>query len=147
VPDQNRPLVEQYPIVFNAMMIGLALAAALWTWLTDVWQQQLDHGMAWTTTGRLIPFAGRHAFLAAALAWVSGVVMMIWPRLSTVATADESFARVTAGVGGNLLLLLVTLWSSRRLNRPAFRILTTMVVLSTAGFLLVRMLPYRSYVG
>lgn len=46
---------------------GVALAGVYFAWLARFWRQQLLHGRAWTTTGRLIPFAGAAAAACALL--------------------------------------------------------------------------------
>lgn len=141
VPSKPTALAERYPMIFNAMIVGFAAATSVWTWLASVWEQQLDDGRAWTTTGRLISHAKRFAFLNAALALLVSVVMAIWPRWPTVATMDDSFGRLTAGFSANLFLLLVMLWSSRRLRRFPLQVLTVATVVSAAGFLIIRILP------
>ncbi len=149
VPSHPSALVERYPMVFNAMVVGLAGGTILWTWLASVWQLQLEGGgqsadetHRSTTFARLIPHAARFAFLGAVLALVASIVMAVWPRWRAIATTDDSFGRVTSGVAANLFLLLVMLWSSRRSHKPVFQILTVLAVVSMAGFLLVRMLPF-----
>lgn len=48
-------------------VFGAALAGVYFAWLTRFWRQQLLHGRAWTTTGRLIPLAGAAAAACALL--------------------------------------------------------------------------------
>lgn len=48
-------------------LVGWVLAACWMLWLAKFWDQQLDEGRAWTTTGALIPIA-RGAALAFAMA-------------------------------------------------------------------------------
>jgi len=144
VPLQPERLVDRYPQLFNAMMVGFAIAAGWWTWLSRVWEQQLDNGKAWTTAGRLIPRAKRFAFLSAALALLCSSMMAFWPRLPGISTMDHSYGRIVAGFSGNLFLLLVMLWASRRLRRSTFDVLTFLSVASGAGFLVIRMLPFAS---
>jgi hypothetical protein len=74
-------------------------------------------------------------------------MMALWPRWPTVSATDDSFGRITAGVAANLFLLLVMLWCSRRLHKTTFQILTVLVVVSTAGFLLSRMLAFTPRFG
>ena len=147
VPSRPVVLAERYPMIFSAMIIGFALATALWTWLSLVWEQQLNSGRPWTTAGRLIPRAKRFAFLNAAMALVVGMLLAVWPRLRGISTTDDEYGQVTAGLAANLFLLLVILWSSRRLKRLPIYILTVVSVLSTAGFILVRMLPFSPRFG
>jgi hypothetical protein len=82
--------------------------------------------------------------LSAALALVAGALMTSWPRLPTVAGMDHTIGRVTAGFAAHLFLLLVMLWCSRRLRRLTFHLLTVLAVFSTAGFIVVRMIPFAS---
>lgn len=147
VPSKPTALVERYPMVFNAMIFGLAGATGLWTWLRAVWLRQQAAGLAGAATGRLIPHARQFAFLSAALALVIAAVMAVWPRWRAIATADDSVGRVTAGVSANLFLLLVLLWCSRRFHKLTFQILTVLAVVSTAGFLLARILPFSPRFG
>jgi hypothetical protein len=134
-------------MIFSAMIIGFAVATAMWTWVSLVWQQQLDGGRPVLMAGRLIPHAKRSAFLSAVLALLVAVLMAVWPRLRGISTTDDEFGQVTAGLAANLFLLLVVLWSARRLRRPTFHILTFLAVLSTLGFILVRMLPFSPRFG
>lgn len=147
VPSQPDALAERYPLVFNAMIVGLAVATGLWTELASLWQRRRDKGGDWTTSSRLIPYARRFSFFSAALALVVGAMMALWPRWPTVSATDDSLGRVTAGVAANLFLLLVMLWCSRRLHKVTFQILTVLAVVSTAGFLLSRMLAFTPRFG
>lgn len=144
VPPQPATLAERYPMIFSAMIVGLALATGLWTHLACAWRQQLDRPQAWAVSGRLIPRAKRFAFVSAAFALVLGAIMAAWPRWPGIAAMDDSIGRVTAGFAANLFLLLVMLWCSRRLHKLTFQILTVLTVVSTAGFLMIRMLPFTS---
>ena len=148
VPAKPEALHERYPLLFNAMMIGLAIATGLWTYLASARGPQLTEGQhAWGDTARLTPGAKRLAFFSAALALVLGLLMAIWPRWPAIAATDDTLGRVAAGLAANLFLLLVMLWCSRRLYRPTFQILTVLSVVSAAVFLLARMLPFTARFG
>lgn len=147
VPSYPVTLAEHYPLVFNAMIVGFAVATGSWTYLASVWERQPEGDQVRTTTGRLIPHAKRFAFYSAALALIVGAVMAIWPRLPAIAATDDTHGRVAAGLSANLFLLLVMLWCSRRLHKLAFHVLTVLTVLSTAGFLLARMRPFTPGFG
>jgi hypothetical protein len=147
VPVSEDSLQAAYPVVFNAIMVGFCITTLLYVWRAETWFERSQHGALLETYQRLIPHLRRFSFVAASLAFFVGVVMMIWPRLPVVAVMDDSLNRVCAGVGGNLLLLLSVLWSGRRMRQPAFHILTVLSVLSMAGFLLVRVLPFSSRVS
>ncbi len=147
IPSQPTSLAERYPMMFNAMIVGLAVSTGLWTWLSCVWGRR-DGGVFFgTTAARLIPQAQRFAFLSAALALVAGALMTYWPRLPSIASMDHSLGRVTAGLGAHLFLVLVMLWSSRRLQKLTFHLLTVLSVVSTAGFVIIRMIPFASRLG
>ncbi len=145
LPGRSVALADHYPIIFNVLMVGFGIGTWLWTWLSLVWQQQLDNGKPWTTEGQLIRHAKRVAFLCAVLATTSGGMMAIWPYLRIVGTSDASLGRITAGLGGNLFLLLIFLWTARRLRRHTFHMLSMLALVSTAGFMLLRMLPFSEY--
>lgn len=147
IPAQPVMLMERYPMVFNAVLVGLAISTALWAWLGVVWEQQLDEGRPWTTTGSLIPIAKRFSFFTAAFALLVAAVMAVWPRWPTVSATDDTLGRMAAGLAGNLLLIGVTLWCSRRLKKYTFELLTIMAVLSTVGFLVSRTVLFSSQLG
>jgi hypothetical protein len=147
VPSRPTLLAERYPMIFSAAIIGLGLATALWTWLSVRWRQQMESGRATATADLLIPRAKRFAFLSAALALLIGVLLAAWPRLRGISATDDEIGQVTAGLAADLFLLLVILWSSRQLRRLTFHILAVLALLSTAGFLLVRMLPFSPGFG
>jgi hypothetical protein len=147
VPAEPANLAERYPLIFNAMIVGLAVATGGCTRLGSIWQQQREVGRARMTAGRLIPHARRFAFLNAALALVVSVAMALWPRQRSIATMDHIYIRVVAGFSANLFLLLVMLWCSRQLRRPTFHILTLLVLASTVAFLIVRIVPFTAQFG
>ena len=147
VPSYPESLTERYPVIFNAMMVGLAVAAALCTWLATRRPRKPDEDRGATLEGRLIPHAKRGAFLSAVLAVAIGGLMAVWPRLPSIAIDDCSVGRVTAGFGANLLLLLVVTWSARRLKKTTLHVLSLLVVASAAGFMIMRMLSYSSQFG
>ncbi len=142
VPRQPEALAERFPMIFNAVMMGLALATATCAWVVSTLRHRVDRGLEWPTAARLIPSAERFTFFNASLALVVGAVMAVWPRWPGIATTDDTLGRVAAGLSANLLLLLVLLWCSRRLRRFVFQVLAVLSVVSGAGFLLARMLPF-----
>jgi len=146
VPAEPASLAERYPMMFNAMIIGLAFATGMWAHLAFDWQPQ-SNGASAEGIRVSAPRARRFAFLSAALALVLGAAMAVWPRWPGIAAMDDSLGRVAAGSAGNLFLLLVLLWSSRRVHRLTFQILTVLSVISAAGFLTIRMLPFTPQFG
>ena len=143
VPSEPAGLSERYPMLFTAMIIGLATATGFWTWLAVRLRARRAAGTV-TQMDRLIPHARRFAFLNAALALLLAAAMAMWPRWPAIATMDDTPGRVTAGFAANLFLLLVMLWCSRQFRGPTFQVLTVLSVGSGAAFLLVRMLPFAS---
>ncbi len=142
VPFGTSSLSEVYPMIFNAIMVGLAAATGIWTYLAGAWQAPQRSVAA----APLIPHAKRCAFLAAALGLVAGALMTCWPRMPAVAAMDHTIGRVTAGFAAQLFLLLMMLWASRRIRRLTFHLLTVLAVFTTAGFVLIRMIPFVSRV-
>ncbi len=147
VPADTADLAERYPMLFNAMLVGFAASSVLWTKRTVRWRKLALRTGGGETSARLVPHGRRAAFVSAAMALVLGAAMALWPRLPGIAAMDDSLGRFTAGVGANLFLLLIMLWSSRRLRSPAFHILTVLIVLSASGFVLARMLPFTPRFG
>lgn len=147
IPAAPASAVDQYPMLFNAVMAGFVVASALWMWLANVWDQQLMDGTAWTTAGRLIPDARRLSFLCGCLALLVGVLMALWPRFPAVASADDRLGRFAAGVAVNLLALTVFARCARFSRRTAFHMLAVLSVLSLLGFAAVRMLPFAASRG
>ncbi len=160
VPDGPWSATERYPMVFNAVMVGLTIASLLCiheaTRLRPVPPRSssgaedppgaTDGG--WDgAAGRRFRTAVRMAFLTASVAMLSGIVMAVWPRWPVVGVSDDSFGRLACGLAANILLIYATLWGARRLGRPTFELLSVLGVLSAVGFLLGRVLPYTPYFG
>ena len=147
VPSHPAALSDRYPMVFNAMMVGLATATALWTWIAGIAEGRIEAGTGSATTRQLVSHAKRFSFTCGALALIAAAMMTLWPSLPGIATMDHSYGRITAGFAANLFLLLVLLWSARRIGRLTFQLLTMLSVVSTIGFLVMRMMPFVSHVG
>ncbi len=144
----SKPVAAEvgFPMVFTALMVGLAVMAGFWIWIGQVWQQQLDDGVAWTAAGRIAKLCARFSFFVACLALINGSVMAVWPRLGAVGVFDDSLGRVTASVGAHLFLLLVVLWSGRVSRRAGFGMLGILVGFSLVVFVYVRARPLVSTV-
>lgn len=110
---------ERLPVLYNAALFALALMIAWWSWLARFWDQQLLDGFAWTTSGRMIPYAYRAAFLLAAVAVLVAFQMALWPRRVLPSVEDNSPARMIAGTLAILMLAVVTARNARRLNSSA----------------------------
>jgi len=141
LPGQPGELALRYPLIFNAVLAALAVLTWFWCWLSRVWEQQLDGGVAWTTTGRMIGPARRVAFFAAVLALLVGWLMTVWPRLPGVSTMDDSFGRIAAGIAGHLALLWAALSGARRTRQPGFVVLALLTVAGMLAFVYVRSVP------
>jgi hypothetical protein len=142
VPAAPHALAARYPMLFNAMILGLAVAVGGCVWLGARSDGQSSRWGAESMVGRLAPHARRFAFLNAALALVISAAMAMWPQWPEIATMDHTLGRVAAGLAADFALLLVTFWAYRRLHRPSFQLLSIMVLLSTVAFVTVRMLPF-----
>jgi len=164
LPPEPALLEERFPWIFSALIVGLTLSTALWTHLEH--SRFLRGGRPLTpSSGKVasgghtepepapVPQAslgegsGRFAFLTATLAIVISAVMAVWPRLPAIATMDDSIDRFVAGLGANVLLLLVLLRASRRLRRSTFSLLAVFAIASIACFVAVRMLPFANQVN
>lgn len=141
LPGSPTALVQRHPLVLNALLIGLALTTWLWNWLSCVWRQQLDAGMAWTTAGRMIAPATGMAFVAGVAALVVASLMAVWPRLPMVSTMDHSIGRMVGGVAGHLALLWAVLWGARRVGQARFVGLAVLAMVSLLAFVYVRTIP------
>ncbi len=144
VPGAEMPLGDRYPMMFTTMIVGLTVATGIWAYLAGVWSTAAEVPAAGADLVRWVPHAKRSAFLSAALALVAAALMTYWPRLPSIASMDHTLGRVSAGLAAHLFLLLVMLWCSRRLRRLTFHLLTLLAVVSTVGFIVVRMAPFAS---
>jgi len=117
-----------------ALAVGLAIATLLWAWLTRVWQQQLDGGVAWTVAGRLIPF-NRVFALGNALS----AVVVIW--LLALSRSPITRSGVIVGLAVHAVVLLAIAVCLRRwwgagtviLLLAAFASALTMISLHSLG--------------
>ncbi len=138
VPNDTQDLQERYPMLFNAMLVALAVMAWLWGWLSGVWRQQLDDGKAWTTTGHMVGPAADFAFQAAGVGLIVALLMAAWPRMDAIGTGDDSMGRMLFGIGGHLLLILALLAGGRRTGRTRYGRAVVVTVLSLLLFIGVR---------
>jgi len=138
VPGAPQELQKRYPMIFNAMLIALAVMAWLWGWLSGVWRQQLDEERAWTTTGHMVGPAADFAFQAAGLGLIVALLMAAWPRMGAIGAGDDSLGRMLFGIGGHLLLILALLAGGRRTGRTRFGRTAAVAVLSLLIFICIR---------
>jgi len=144
LPGQPVLLVERYPQVFTALVLGLALATGLNTWLGTRIRVDGDPEPP-LPSALLVPRARRMVFMTAALGLLISGVMAVWPRLSAIATTDDSLGRLTFGVAANLVLLLAIMWSARKLRRATLHLLGVAAVLLTLAFVVVRIVPFTKW--
>jgi hypothetical protein len=124
--------------VLNRSLIGLAIMVGIWYWLSGVWDQQLDHGRPWTTTGRLIRPAQRVGYLVAATAVLVAMNLAFWPKLAYVPIADNSGARWFWGITAYLLLARTLFGGAMRTRRPTVGWLVLLTGFCAVVFMLVR---------
>ena len=125
--------------LFNALVVGLAVATALWHWLAGVWDQQLDDGRPWTTAGRLIRNARRVGYLCGATGVLVSLQLAFWPRFPKVEGLDDATSRWFWGLGADLLLILTLTYAARRTRKATLAWLAVFAVASLASFVLIRL--------
>lgn len=140
------PYAERLPVLYNAALFALAIMIAWWSWLARFWNQQLLDGVAWTTTGRMIPYAQRAAFLLTAVAVLAAFQMALWPRRVLPGVEDDSPARIAAGTAAVLVLALITARNARRLDSSA-NAAFSLSFLAAALLLLYIRLPSSAWKG
>ncbi len=146
VPAEPVELGHRYPMIFNALMVGLTLMAGFWSWVGQVWRQQLDDDRPWTVAGHLATMAPRFSFFVACLALIPASLMSMWPRLRPISEADASLGRFTAAVAAHLFLILILIRNRRRTERSSFGALAILVTISMIAFIVLRVLPMTSSV-
>lgn len=147
VPGYPLRLVEMYPLVFNALIVGLALGAAVCALLARHWTLKSEVDPHDTGAAMLRFHAKRGIFICGAAGVVIGGMMAFWPRLPGIAVSDFSLVRVSVGFAANLLLFLVMLVCARMYLRPTYYVLSGLAFVSAVTFMLVRMLPYTPRFG
>lgn len=91
-------------------MVGWILAAGWMLWLAKFWDQQLDDGRAWTTTGALIPMARGAALVFAAALLGQSIAHTINSAPRTQWTVEVALMLLLFG-------LIVVFWRSARRHR------------------------------
>jgi len=138
---------SRLPILYNAILFALGVMTPLWYWLSRFWQQQLLGDVAWTTTGRMIPYARRTGFLLTAMAALISFQMAVWPELREVPAldADSSVGRLVAGLSAVALLSWVAAIQARRSDSPAAATLAVLLLMAGVVFLVVRLPSARNW--
>jgi hypothetical protein len=123
--------------VFNRVLFGLALMAGVWFWFAAFWRQQLDAGLAWTTTGHLVHTARQVGFFVAAVAVLISFYLAFWPALP-YGSVDGGAWRWGWGLAANGLLILVLLMAVRRTMKSTIGWLLVLAVASALMFAIIR---------
>lgn len=140
LPMPHWPSTDFYLEVFNRLIFGLAIMTMCWHWLSGVWDQQLDQGRAWTTTGRLIRIAQRIGYLCGATGVLVALQLAAWPRLlNDVRGLDNSRWRWVCGLSAIGLLTAALIGAARRTRKPTLAYLALFAVLAGVIFSLVRL--------
>ncbi len=140
LPVPLRPMPQYFAELFNRAIFGLAVMTAVWHWLAGVWEQQLDDGQPWTTTGRLIRNSLRMGYLSAATAVLVSLHLAFWPRISAVvADLDNSPWRWSLGLAACLLTLLALGWSTCRTGKITLAYLALFQIGATSAFAIIRL--------
>ncbi len=147
IPEYPRALADRYPMIFNAIMLGLILAAGTCVFTA---QRLTERGQSETPNlenEHIVSWLNRFAFFNAAMALVAGGMMGVWPSLPSIAAMDNSLSRVAAGTTAHVALVVVSIYCSRRVRRGSFHALTVLAILATGAFVIARVLPFASHVG
>lgn len=133
--------VSRVPVLLNVLLFPLWVAIGLWNWLSRIWDQQLLDGVPWTTAGRMIPIAGRTAFLLAAIAVLIAFQMALWPTRPIAAVVDNTTWRWICGGGAIALLFVQSLREARRRDSSAMAMIAMAFFIAAAVFVFVRLHP------
>lgn len=139
LPADPPALSDRIPTRFNTILVGLTVMIWLWSWLYDVWEQQLDAGEAWTTSGRLRSRIPRLIVAITIVCLIVGGMMSFWPRLPMIGTNDDSFMRMGFGIAGHLFLILALVTLARRWKHVPLAVFAGLAALNLGAFLLVRL--------
>jgi hypothetical protein len=133
---------RRMPIVLNAVLFGLWIAIAHWRWLAQFWDQQLLDGAAWTTAGRMIPYAVTLSTYLALLSVIVAFQMAIWPERAASPDADDGFGRMAFSLAAMFLLIVQGVRAARHSESNAFAAAAVAMLIAVAIFILVR-LPHN----
>jgi len=146
-PDIRGSKPEYFAAVFSRGLLGLAIMTGFWHWLSGVWHQQLDNGVAWTTAGRLIRPCRRLGFLLGAIGVLVSCQLAFWPELPNVHIKDNSVGRWIWGLLGNLMLMAALAGATRRTGKPTLAWLALCALTSTVAFVIIRLTGTFVYSG
>jgi hypothetical protein len=112
------PSPNGYPILFHRALVALAVMIWFWHWLMGIWHEQLDHGRAWTTAGRMIPALRRVGFIVGAIGVLITLLLATWPQRSDVTDPDRSPERWIGGMLGIGLIFAALVYAAIRSGKP-----------------------------
>jgi hypothetical protein len=131
--DGHRSFVD-YPAILRRALFGLAFCVFLWHWLAAFWQQQLEDGRAWTTTGRMIPVALRCGYMVTAIAVFIAFYLASWPVLGVTADADGGVWSWIGGLTGTVLLAAAATFSAASTGKLTLAWLSVFTVFAGVVF-------------
>lgn len=132
---------QRFAEIFNRALLGLAFATFFWHWLARFWDQQLDHGRAWTTAGRLLACAQRTGYLCGATGLLVGAHLAIWPLMPQVTEPDNHLWRWVLGLFALLMLTGALVHSARVARKTTLAWLSVWAVAVAVTFVLARLAP------
>jgi len=147
IPENPTALADRFPMIFNAIMLGLVLAAGACAFTA---QRLTERGIAEPkslSNQHIISWLKRFAFFNAAMALVAGGMMGVWPSLPGIAAMDDSLGRVAAGAAAHLALVVVAIYCAQRVRRGSFYALALLAIIATGAFVVGRVLPFASHAG
>jgi hypothetical protein len=130
-------LDTRLPLLLGAVLLGLSVMTFLWQWLPRVWDQQLEDGRAWTTTGRMIPITGRFGSIVGAFGVIVGMQLAIWPEISS--TRDDTLPRWGLGLLANAVFIASLILAARLSQLSRIGVLALLALGVAALFVGVRM--------
>jgi hypothetical protein len=130
-------LASRLPLLLGAALIGLSVMVFLWQWLPVVWDQQLEDGRPWTTTGRMIPVTRRFGGIVGAFGVIAGLQLAVWPQISS--TRDDTPPRWVFGLLANAVFICCLVLAARLSQSRKMAYLTLLGVSAVGFFVGVRM--------
>jgi hypothetical protein len=119
-------------LLWDCVLVGLAMMVFMWLWLPRFWDQQLHEGQAWTTAGRLIVPARRMGYVVALIGAIVAVRVAVWAKWPSAGAEDVSESAGWIGAGAIVLLVLALVNRARAARSIGLGVLATLVVV-TAG--------------
>lgn len=116
-------------ILWDCVLVGLAMMVFMWLWLPRFWDQQLHQGQAWTTAGRLIAPARRMGYVVALIGAVVAGRVAVWAQWPSPGAEDVSEPAGWIGAGAIVLLVLALVNRARAARSIGLGVLATLVIL------------------